>query len=822
MGEAIKKLVVAHDGILTISTGQSRRAKVWKMKQVTWSSLIKRLSTTKRTPETQSDFIRMGKAQQDEVKDVGGFVGGELIDGRRTAMTTGKRQLITLDADYADDDLWDQVEMFFGQYACCCYSTHKHTHGKPRLRLVIPLDRPVSPDEYQAVARKVADMLNIDWFDDTTYQPYRLMYWPSTSSDAEFFFRWNDGEWLSADSVLDEYDDWTDQTSWPVSTRQSAIVQRAMKKQEDPIEKKGLIGAFCRTYTIPEVIEKYLSDVYTPFQDHEDRYTYTQGTSAGGAVVYEGKWLFSHHATDPATMQLCNAFDLVRIHKFGALDEGKRVDSTSKLPSHEKMLELCSKDSKVKALMTKERMQEVQEEFEDLGDEVEQDFDWTGKLKVNERTGKVLSTRANIRVILENDERIKGTFGWDAFSQRIAIIRKPSWRTGTERDPYWNDGDDSELRYLMETYYGIDSRQKIEDETMNAANRHSFHRVREYLESLKWDGTPRMDTLLVDYLGAEDTPYTRAVTRKMLIAAVGRVERPGLKFDNMVVMEGPQGIGKSYILKKLGKQWFSDSLTTVQGKEAYEQLRGSWIIEMGELAALRKSEVEPIKQFISKQVDSYRVAYGKRVSEFPRQCIFVGTTNEATFLRDHTGNRRFWPVRVGLHKRKKSLWADDIDVEIDQIWAEAMAAWKAGEDVWIGEDMEKQAREVQQAHTEENPYLGMIMDFLDRELPENWYKLDIQTRRDFIRGDGFEIDMGKSFKRTRVCPLEIWCEMLGGDPKRFSNPDRKEIRDALGQLPGWELYKNGYINLSFGKPYGQQRSYVKIGEEVVKPSGKHL
>ena len=815
MGNAIRKVVAEHDGLLTISTGSSRRSRVWKQKSVAWSALIKRLGTTTRTNEKQAQYFKLSKVRQDEIKDVGGFVGGELTDGRRTAMTAGDRQIVTLDADFADGSLWDMVEMFFGDYAICCYSTHKHTPEKPRLRLVIPLDRPVTPDEYQAISRKVAEEFGIDNFDDTTYQPHRLMYWPSTSADAEFFFRWQDGQWLSAQAVLDSYDDWQDQTTWPTSSRQGEAVRRAMKKQEDPQEKKGLIGAFCRSYTIQEVIDEYLPDIYEACAGHDDRYTYKAGSSSGGAVVYEDKWLFSHHATDPCSMQLCNAFDLVRIHKFGELDDGKTSQDITKKPSWERMLRLCSEDERVKVLQMKERMQEAHEEFGDPDSEEEdveaQDYDWTKKLKLNERTGQILSTRANIRIILNNDMRIKGTFGWDAFSQRIAILKPPSWRDGDQSAMYWEDGDDSELRYLLETYYGIDSKMKLEDETLNTANRNSFHKVREYLKGLVWDGKPRMETLFIDYLGAADTEYVRIVTRKMLIAAVGRVERPGLKFDNMVVLEGRQGIGKSYILKKLGKKWFSDSLDSVQGKEAYEQLRGCWIIEMGELAALKKSDIEPIKQFISKQVDTYRVAYGKRLAEFPRQCIFVGTTNEQTFLRDQTGNRRFWPIRVGIQKAAMSLWSDDIDTEIDQVWAEAFVAWNKGEEVWIGAEMEEKARKVQQQHTEENPLVGMIQEFLDTDLPENWYKLDIQTRRDFLKGEGFEVELGKSFKRSRVCPVEVWCEMMSGDMKRFSSYDRREIRDALGQLEDWELYKDGGIKLSFGSPYGQQRSYVRKG-----------
>jgi len=816
MAEAIKKVVASHDGLLAISTGSSRKTKVWKQKNIAWSELVRRLGTTKRTNETQAEFMKMNKVKQDEIKDVGGFVGGELEGGKRTAASCGNRQIITLDADYAEKSLWDTVEMFFGEYAIACYSTHKHTPEKPRLRLVIPLDRPVTPDEYQAISRKVAEGFGIDNFDDTTYQPHRLMYWPSTSNDGEFYFRWQDGVWLSADRILDSYDDWQDQTTWPVSSRQGEIVKRSMKKQEDPLEKKGLIGLFCRSYTIQEAIETFLPEVYTPCEGKEDRYTFKAGSATGGAVIYDDKWLYSHHSTDPCSMMLVNAFDLVRIHKFGDLDEGKTAQEITKKPSWEKMMDLVSNDGKVKVLQMKERLKEAQDEFDDLGDEEgdvdSQDLNWTKKLKLDTK-GKIVASRANIRIILANDYRIKGTFGWDGFAQRIAILKNPSWRAEDDKEIYWQDGDDSELRYLMETYYGIDSRQKLEDETLNTANRNGFHRVREYLEGIVWDGNKRIDTLFIDYLGAEDTPYVRTVTRKMLIAAVGRVMKPGIKFDNMLVLEGRQGIGKSYILKKLGGKWFSDSLTTVTGKEAYEQLRGCWIIEMAELAAIRKSEVEAIKQFISKQVDTYRVAYGKRLSEFPRQCVFFGTTNEMTFLKDRTGNRRFWPVRVGMQKNTKSLWSENIDSEIDQVWAEAVKAWKDGEGIWIGEEMEETAREIQAQHTEDNPLVGVIQEYLETEVPKNWYTLDVQTRREFLKGE-IEIDMTGSFKRNKICHLEIWCEVMGGDLKRFTNQDRREIWDALNSLDDWILYRDGNIRLSFGKPYGQQRTYIRKGYDV--------
>lgn len=820
----VKKVLAVHDGLLTISVGSSRRAKTWKKKTVRWSQLVAKLANTKRTEESAAQFRKLPKAKQDEIKDIGGFVGGELREGRRTAITTGERQVVTLDADFAEPDLWDAVPLLFGDNAICCYSTHKHTKEKPRLRFVIPLSRPVTPDEYQAVSRKVAEGFGIDLFDDTTYQPHRLMYWPSTPFDGDFEFHFQDGPWLDADSVLNSYDDWHNQTEWPVSSRQGAIVRHVMKKQQDPLEKEGLVGVFCRTYTIQEAIAAFLPDIYEACEGHDDRYTYKPGTSAGGAVVYEDKFLYSHHSTDPCTMQLVNAFDLVRIHKFGELDEGKTTEEPGKLPSWQAMLKFAAKDEKVKVQQTKEKQQEIDEEFGIVTDEeAAQDFAWSSKLKTSEKTGKVLATRANIRLILDNDKRFKGVFGWDGFSQRIAILQPPSWRAENSVDMYWTDGDDAQTRYIMETYYSIDARQKIEDEVLNCAMRHTFHKVRDYLESLKWDGTKRIDTLFIDYLGAEDTPFVRAATRKMLIAAAGRIMHPGLKFDNMVVLEGPQGIGKSYLLRKLGREWFSDSLDSIGGKEAYEQLRGVWIIELGELSAMKNKDIEPIKQFISKQSDIYRVAYGKRTTEFPRQCIFIGTTNESTFLRDHTGNRRFWPVKCSVQEPTRSPWDADTDSYIDQVWAEAVAAFKGGEEVWIGREMEAVAREVQKVHTEENPLTGMLEEFLQKPVPQNWYTLNPQTRRDSIQGAGFVVDEKAPMRlRTRISPIEVWVEMMHGDIRHFDNYSRRNIRNALAELPGWHLYKDGYISLSFGKGYGQQRTWVRNDsaddEKNIKPS----
>ncbi|MED0755597.1 hypothetical protein P4S98_21015, partial [Bacillus amyloliquefaciens] len=259
--ETALKNRVQHDGSITIAIGRNRWDKAWRNKDMLWSDLLKKLATPNYTNETYAEYKKMSKSQQDQIKDVGGFVGGSLKGGRRKTDTVAWRQVVTLDADFIKGDLWASVEMMY-DFACAAYSTHKHSKETPRLRLVIPLRRAVTPDEYQAVSRKLAADIGIDFFDDTTYQPHRLMYWPSTSQDGEYVFKLQDEAWLDPDEVLASYEDWTDPSYWPESSRIQKNRQKLADKQGDPHEKNGMVGAFCRTYSIPEAIETFLSDVY--------------------------------------------------------------------------------------------------------------------------------------------------------------------------------------------------------------------------------------------------------------------------------------------------------------------------------------------------------------------------------------------------------------------------------------------------------------------------------------------------------------------------------------------------------------------------------
>ena len=788
------------DTTIIIATGKSRSARSWTSKKMTWSELVSKLAEPTVTNETATEYAKMSKADQGRKKDVGGFVGGYIPgNGRRIRGAVKERYLITLDADNPGEDFIVDLDMELGGMEYVLYSTHSHTADNPRYRVIIPVDRPMTPDEYQAVSRRIADNIGIEFFDPSTHQAERLMYWPSHPKDVEYVYQHSEGSLVSVDTYLSTYRDWRDTSLWPTSEKESQIRLDAAKKQGNPLEKKGLIGAFCRSYSITEAIHKFLPEVYEPTAV-EDRYTYVAGSSVGGLVIYDNDtFAYSNHATDPISGKLVNAFDLVRIHLFGDKDPADET-SVTKLPSYKDMIDFVNEDGAAPILLDKERMADM--EFEDITDD---DEDFLSKLK-RDKNGTPESDVYNCLVVLKQDPALKGKIRLDEFAHRLVVIDDLPWR-GKDETPYWTDTDDACLRNYFATKYLIKGKGIIDDALQEVTQDNKFHPVREYLRGITWDGECRLDTLFIDYIGAEDTEYIRAVTRKWMCGAVARVMDPGVKFDTAIVLYGSQGLGKSLILEHLGRKWFNNSLVDIKTKDALEQIQGSWIVELAELAPTYKNDNEIVKAFISRTSDRFRSPYGRRTEEYPRQCVFAGSTNNLMFLKDRTGNRRFWPITGDKDRKTKNSWDLSKD-EIDQLWAEAYHYWSEGEPLVLEGALEEEALRIQLSHTEGGELVGLIEEYLEMELPEDWESKDIYDRREYIRNYGDD-DYCGSVQRERVCALEIWCEVMEGDRKNLQNAKAREIIDILQSIKGWSPYSKSVGKMRFGKMYGVQRAFVR-------------
>ena len=795
-----------YDRQITISVGASRRATNWQAQTLTLSELYDRLRLPAKSTETMAEYLALSKGQQDNLKDVGGYVAGTLNGPRRKAGAVTGRDVLTLDLDSipagGTDDVVRRVEALGCSY--CIYSTRKHRPDAPRLRVLLPLDRTCTADEYEPCARRMADMIGMELADPSTFEASRLMYWPSVCADGQYIYYPADKPMLSVDGLLATYVDWRDVASWPACPG-AAAPARLAAKQGDPETKHGVVGAFCRVYDVPAAMDKFLPGVYEE-ADTPGRYTFTGGSTTGGAVLYDGgKFLYSHHATDPCGGKLVNAFDLVRLHCFGDKDdEAAHGARGNGLPSYGAMCELAVADEAVSALLDQEKQAEIAEAFSPVGG-APVDASWLHGLKRNSKGG-FEHTSANVAHVLENDPMLKGRLYYDSFAEQMLGVSPLPWgRHQQENGVFeWRDADDDGLGIYLERVLGFRAPAVFKSVLSDCMARQAFNPVTNYLNGLAWDGIPRLDTLFIDYLGADDTPYTRAVTRKSFVAAVARAYDPGVKYDTMPVLSGPTGGGKSTLLDVMGGIWFTDSIKSFEGKEAAEMLQGAWLVEIAELHAFEKSGVERIKQFISARGDRFRAAYGRRAVTHMRTCVFFGTTNLRHFLKDPTGGRRFWPVYAWDRKPSKSALLD-LPQERDQAWAEAVARWKAGERLVLDGKAAEEAKELQEFAREAHPWEDMIRSFLEKPIPTDWKDWGLVQRRMFWNG-GAVGDL-ELVPRKRVCAMEIWCELLDGQSKELTSEKSRAINTILENTPGWERL----TRLKYFGPHGRQRGFYNTG-----------
>lgn len=811
---------------MKIAEARKKTSRKWRTHEITWEQFLARVRTPLRTGESVREYKAMSKEDRDIAKEAaGGFVAGALEGGQRKTDKVIERSMITLDADHARANAWEEATCMM-EYRMCCYSTHSHSPSAPRLRWIIPTDRAMTPDEYPAVARMVASWIGIDQMDPTTYEVARLMYWPTCSSDGDYVFREQVGPVLSVDEVLESYgygDAWTDTALWPMGTEEQTLRHKIRQKAGDPTEKNGIVGLFCRTYDVPAAIDEFLPDVYTEAGD--GRYTYAKGSTAGGAVLYDdGLFLFSNHATDPISGFSCNAFDLVRIHMFGHLDDVSVEDTpVTKLPSYNAMCRFATELPAVREQMAAERADDADAIFGDLTSaetaadaETAPDTSWQANLEINAKTGNPEATINNALLIITGDPMLRGRVGQSDFDGRRYVRKTLPWdaENGKKRlyPDLWNDSDDAGLRLYLSRVWGIVGKSIIDDALSVAMLQNTFHPVREYLSSLTWDGVERVDTLLMRTMRAEDTALTRAVTRKWMVAACKRVFEPGCKFDTMLVLVSPtQGSGKSMFgdtLTGSSTGWFMDGVKNVESKDSLQSLRGKWIVEMGEMAATKKSTNEVIKQFIACRTDSYRASYERYTRDYPRQCVFIGSTNTTEFILDETGGRRFWPVEVFATPEDASRRMRIIAEERDQLWAEAMHYYRKGEKTYLEGDLLVESLKAQERNTQTDEWLGWVQAYLDKPLPDKWDELTPEQRRDYIQGDNL-IDYGECTRRRETVTIaEIRYELLGESLIKGAgggNESSRHLGRVMNVMRGWRVKKT-----KVPTAFGRQRAYERV------------
>lgn len=829
---------------LKIATANTRTSSLWANQHTTLQDLTARAYDPIIVNCTKDEYKKMSKAERDKHKDVGGFVGGHLKHGRRRKGHILTRSLITLDLDNIPTDVnLAQALADTVPYAWLAHTTLSHLDTEQRWRIWVWLTRDVTADEYGAVARRVAQDINpgLAWFDPTTYEPERFFYWPATLEDGDYHVEISaEKEPLNPDDYLDRYDTWQDVTTWPGVTPDDAKAMLGTSKLDDPRDKPGMLGAFNRAHTIPHAIQTFLADVYKPGTT-KDRYTYTGGSSSNGLIVYNGgHYAYSQHATDPAADgHSHSAFDLVRIHRFGDLDADTPAGTpANKKPSYTAMMDLANQDAATRAENAKATAAKINDVFQPItedqdargeepdaaqpeeGEETTDPTNWLAQLETK-KDGGFKDTIGNFELILTHDPRLNH-IAWNAHANRLEI-QDPQALPWDQLTPGWTDNDEAMLKTeIARTYQGLYAPTKMHDALISTATARAFHPVRDYFNHLPpWDETPRLDTLLIDTLGAEDTDYTRAVTRKAFVAAHRRTFQPGCKFDQVLTLVGPQGAGKSTIFARMANPWFSDSLTItdMKDKTAAEKLQGNLIVELSELAGMRKAEAEPVKGFISRTEDKYRPAYGRTVVTYPRQGIIVGSTNaDEGFLRDTTGNRRWWPVHV-----TGQGWLGkphDLDqATIDQLWAEARYRDQQGEKLYLTGDLLHQAEHIQAESVEADDRIGIVQEYLNKTLPGNWDALPLNVRRVWLDGGGLPDHLRHGgladdyYTRTSVSKIEIWAECFGRNPEDMRKIDSHEITAILRQIDGWEdsgLQRRLPI-------YGKQRVFhrTEVGTSVL-------
>ncbi|WP_127562457.1 VapE domain-containing protein [Nioella ostreopsis] len=660
------------------------------------------------------------------------------------------KSAVVLDIDHANHEQIAAIRAGLtpvSKWAWFMHTSRSHYPEKPKVRLIVWVNRLMTLDESHAIHRLVATFLldepgeSIEIVDLVSFRANQTMFWPSISKGQEFFTEENVAPVLDVDEFLAGHPEWSNVLALPHQEDEKVRNGDPNATMADPREKPNPIGAFCRAYTVEDVIEKWLSETYIPGDSEtEIRYTYAPGTASNGAVVYEdGLFLHSNHGSDPLDGS-ANAWDLLRVHKFGHLDDDTKEDmSPSQFPSYKAMVKLAQADPDVASAQfagLDDVLDELDDEDEDdaegqggddLADligEVPDDLDdligepsakkkdkpekkkdkaeksnegWQANF-LRKANGDLTPALNNITLICQNDRRIAPSVRFNDFTKDpvcMKPIRAPKMQlpspTVSPKDRKhgrkWDENDDIAITLIASGnaarggYETEFSKQNVQAAVMAAAVLNPIHPVKDFLEEhhAEWKrrGSPRgiAERVSVDYLKTPDTPFHRQSMLLYLVAAVARIYEPGCKFDQIFIIEGPEGSRKSSFFKVLHGGFAAELDCDLEDTGRFvEATRGRWCLEMAEMRAAKAADSETLKRMLSTASDTHRLAYAAREMTFDRQFVVGGTSNLDNYLSDPTSNRRYWIHRTPL-TRFNPIDTDLLHENLWAIWGEAMQVY---------------------------------------------------------------------------------------------------------------------------------------------------
>lgn len=765
-----------------IATAPKRNSFHWEQGEITWAELLSWLDAPA-NHKACGNYV-LGTLRQTTVRHKPEDPPCTKLHRNKLAVVN--RGVLTMDVDHPDAEFLDRVREL--PYLVAYHTTFSSTPWEPRYRLWIPLDREIAPDEYHTAAASVMQTLGEESFDTGSVEPERFMFRPSAPGAEAYASEVLEGEVASADALLEDFN--PDLSNLPAP--------KPPRGKRDPYEIEGTVGAFNRAY---EDWASLIHEYELPYEEQaNDRWTLAGATAAAGMGPVNGApgLVFSHHANDPAHGRACSAFDLARLHLYSDLDDGvKEGTPVNRLPSHKAMLETASLDLRVVNELVG---QDFVQEMDDTTDAVVAD-NWRLGLSISARTGQPNDTIGNWDLIANNDRVFRGLY-FNELSMAIETEVDLPWRALANR-PTFDTGDRSSFALHIEREYNIRPARSYLDDLINDRARHRrVNPVADYLQSLVWDGTPRVETALP---GVTPTTYTRLVARKVLVGAVARMLDPGVKWDHMLVLFGSEGLGKSYWVDKMARG-YSASLGRIGDKDTLITMQRSWIMLSDEGHSMRKADFDAQKEFLTRTADIFRMPYDREAMVHKRHSVIWGTTNEEVFLRRQEGNRRFLIV----HCEQAVDFEAMTDEYVDQVWAEALTMYRAGEQLWLTDEESATAAQAREPFIEEDVLTGQIQEYLARLVPADWDRMSPEARQLWLanQADGFSAGT-EPLRKT--CSAQVWVEGLGRRYGEHRRVDLMEINNALKTIPGWTVLPGRHRV----EGYGPQQVFVRTEDSDV-------